>query len=125
MALSSDQLDQICHIPEALPRRSLRELVADSRYRDLRSALNRDDIAAHLARHPRLVLEWLRYSADKRASGGWYLLHPSSGWVVGRLAGPDEERELRFGTGPEACAEFILRELDSVAGDPAGTPGSR
>lgn len=124
LAISSDQLDAICRIPERLPRRSLRDLITESRYRELRPTLNRQDVADYLARHPGLVLEWLRYSEDKPTSGGWYLLHPSTGWVVGRLAEPDEERELRFGTGPEACAEFILRELDSVAGDPVGTPRS-
>jgi hypothetical protein len=121
LAIPSDQLDPICRIPEALPRRSLRDLVDETGYRELRPTLSRETVAGHLARHPGLVSEWLRYSEDKRTSGGWYLLHPGSGWLVGRLAGPEKERELRFGSGPEACAEFILRELDSVAGDSAGT----
>ena len=124
MAISSDRLDPICRIPEALSRRSLRDLVAETGYRDVRPQLSRQNVADHLARHPGLVLEWLRYSEDKRTSGGWYLLHPSTGWIVGRLAGPEQERELRFGSGPEACAEFILRELDSVAGDPVRTSRS-
>jgi hypothetical protein len=124
LAISTDRLEPICRIPEALPRRSLRDLVREIGYRDLRPTLSREEIAAYLAKHPALVLDWLRYSEDKQTAGGWYLLHPSTGWVVGRLAGPDEERELRFGSGPEACAEFILRELDSVAGDPVGTPRS-
>ncbi len=124
MAIPSDQLDPICRIPEALSQRSLRDLVAETGYRELRPTLTRDDVAGHLARHPGLVLDWLRYSEDKRTSGGWYLLHRSTEWVVGRLAGPDQEREIRFGSGPEACAEFILRELDGVAGDPVGTPRS-
>lgn len=124
MPISSDRLDPICRIPEALPQRSLRDLIDETGYRYLRPALSRDEVTSYLVRHPKLVLEWLRYSENKRTSGGWYLMHPSSGWVVGRLAGPEQERELRFGSGPEACAEFILRELDSVAGDPAGTPRS-
>jgi hypothetical protein len=124
LAISFDRIGPICRIPEALPRRSLRDLVAETGYRDLRPTLSREEIAGYLAKHPGLVLEWLRYSEDKRTSGGWYLLHPSTGWLVGRLAGPDEEREFRFGSGPEACAEFILRELDGVAGDPVGTQWS-
>jgi hypothetical protein len=124
VSTSPDRLDLICRIPESLPRHSLRDLVAAVGYEEVRPALTRQDLTEHLARHPGLVLEWLRYSEDKRTSGGWYLLHPSTGWLVGRLAGPEQERELRFGTGPEACAEFILRELDSLAGDPAGTPRS-
>ena len=124
MTVSREQLDWVCRIPQALADRSLRDLVDETGYRDLRPALSREAVAAHLAKHPKLVLSWLRYSEDKRTSGGWYLMHPSSGWVVGRLGGSEQERELRFGSGPDACAEFILRELDSVAGDPAGTPRS-
>jgi hypothetical protein len=124
LPISSHRLDAICRIPETLSRRSLRDLVAETGYRELRPTMSRQEVAGHLARHPGLVREWLKYSEEKRASGGWYLLHPSTEWVVGRLAGPEQGRELRFGTGPEACAEFILRELDSVAGDPAGTPRS-
>jgi hypothetical protein len=122
--MSSDRLDPICRIPEALSRRSLHDLVKETGYRDLRPDLSREEIAGYLVKRPGLVLEWLRYSEDKRTSGGWYLLHPSTGWLVGRLAEPDQEGELHFGSGPEACAEFILRELDSVAGDPVGTPRS-
>jgi hypothetical protein len=122
MATWSDRLDSICRIPQGLSRLSLRDLVAQTGYLDLRPTLTRQEIADHLARHPGLVLDWLRYSEDKRTSGGWYLLHPSKEWIVGRLSGPEHERELRFGPGPEACAEFILRELDGVAGDSAGAP---
>jgi hypothetical protein len=90
-------------------------MVAASAYRELRPTLTRDHLATHLARHPKLVLEWLRFSEDKRTSGGWYLMRPATGWVVGRVGGSERERELRFGSGPDACAEFILRELDDVA----------
>ncbi len=124
MAPTSDQLDAVCRIPERLDRKSLRDLVAETSYRELRPALTREDLADYLSRHPGLVREWLRYSEDKRTSGGWYLMHPASGWLVGRHAGPENERELRFGSGPEACAEFILRELDGVAGEPVGAPRS-
>jgi hypothetical protein len=118
VAVSSDQLDQICRIPERMTGRALRDLIAEAHYIELRPHLSRDDLATHLAKHPGLVLTWLRYSEDKRTSGGWYLLHPASGWLVGRLGG----RELRFGSGPEACAEFILRELDGVADGMVAAP---
>lgn len=124
MTISLDQLDSICRIPRSASRQSMSRLVTATGYRELRPALSRELVAEYLARHPDRVREWLRYSQDKRASGGWYLLHLSSGWVVGRLSGEEQERELRFGSGPEACAEFILRELDSVAGDPVGTQRS-
>jgi len=115
VAISPDRLDAICRIPHTLSKRSLRDAVTDTGYQDLRPALGRDDLAGHLSRHPKLVLDWLRYSQEKRTSGGWYLMRSAQDWVVGRLAGPESERELRFGAGPDACAEFILRELDDVA----------
>jgi hypothetical protein len=98
--------------------------VDESGYREARPMLTREDLSAHLARHPKLVLDWLRYSEDKRTSGGWYLIHPASGWVVGRLGGSEQEREIRFGSGPDACAEFILRELDGVADGVVGASRS-
>ena len=122
MGPSPDQLDAICRIPEGLVRAPLRQLVTETRYREVRPTLSRENLAEHLSRHPGLVRDWLRYSEDKRTSGGWYLMHPASGWLVGRLGGPETDRELRFGSGPEACAEFILRELDGVAGEPVGAP---
>jgi hypothetical protein len=126
VAVPSDRLDAICRIPQALTasKRSLRDVVADSGFRELRSELTRDNLAAHLAGHPTLVLDWLRYSADKRSAGGWYLMRPGATWVVGRLGGTEQERELRFGSGPEACAEFILRELDDVADRAVGASRS-
>jgi len=124
LAIPADRLDRICRVPESFPAHSLRELVDETGYRELRPALERGELVAHLARHPKLVLDWLRYSEDKRTSGGWYLMHPSTGWVVGRLGGSEEERELRFGSGPEACAEFILRELDGVADGMVGASRS-
>ena len=126
MAVQSDRLDAICRIPQALAtsKRSLRDVVSDSGYRGLRPELTRENLTAHLARHPKVVLDWLRYSANKRSAGGWYLMHPEAAWVVGRLGGSEQERDLRFGSGPEACAEFILRELDDVADGAVGASRS-
>lgn len=115
MAISPDQLDQICRIPERVPDRSLPDLVTEAHYLELRPHLTRNELGGHLAKHPGLVFRWLRYSEDKQTSGDWYLLRSASDWIVGRLGGTEGERELRFGSGPEACAEFILRELDGVA----------
>jgi hypothetical protein len=95
--------------------------VEQTGYRELRPTLTPQMLSGYLARHSGRVSEWLHYSQDKRTSGGWYLLQLSSEWLVGRLGGPDSERELRFASGPEACAEFILRELDGVVGREAGS----
>ena len=124
MAISSEQLEAISRIPERLEARSIANALVESGYREVRRELSRAELADYLARHPSRIRDWVRYSEEKQTSGGWYLLHPTAEWIVGRLAGPEEERELRFRAGPEACAEFILRELDSVAADAGGTSRS-
>jgi hypothetical protein len=119
-----DRLEAICRIPHALADHSLGDLIAETGYRELRPALTRDLVVGYLAAHPKLVLDWLRYSENKRTPGGWYLMRTGARWVVGRLGGSEQERELRFGSGPEACAEFILRELDGVADGMVGASRS-
>ena len=124
MTVSTDALDAICRIPQSLADHSLRDLVAETGYRELRPALSQHLVAGYLAGHTKLVLDWLHYSEHKRTPGGWYLMRTPPGWVVGRLGGSEQERELRFGSGTEACAEFILRELDGVAGGTVGASRS-
>ena len=125
MTISPDRLDAICRIPQALSRRSLRDALASAGYLELRTALTHEDLATYLAGHPPLVLDWLRYSEGKRTSGGWYLMRPATGWVVGRLGGSEAEREIRYGSGADACADFILRELADVADGTVGASRSR
>jgi hypothetical protein len=120
MPVSSAQLQSICRVPTD-GRSALDRLITATEYREIRPELTRDVLAEYLARHPKLVFDWLRYSEARRGQGEWQLMHPEGRWIVSRLSGSPAEDELRFGSGPEACAEFILRELDSVAGDPAGT----
>ena len=117
MKPSSEQLANICGIAHDSSLRgagrSLHELIDTSGYRHLRPSLSEGLIADYLAEHPELVAQWSMYSDDKRTSGGWYFLHEADSWVVGRL-GPAGNRsdELHFDSASEACARFILLELD-------------
>jgi hypothetical protein len=52
------------------------------------------------------VEEWIRYSEDKRTSGGWYVTEQG---IVGRAGEPDK---MVFSTIEEAIAEYVVRELD-------------
>lgn len=94
--------------------RSLADLLAATRYRELRSGLSVERLAYEIELSPRLVDEWERYSEDKRTSGGWWLLRKGTLWEVGRFVGGDPanvEAET-FGSVWTATATFILRELD-------------
>ncbi len=103
----------VCGIVRDRSRSSLRDLLRATDYARLRSGLSAADLVTYLADHPDVVGEWLAYSEDKRTVGGWYCLNQDGAWIVGRL-GPRATRvdERRHTSSVEACAEFILLELD-------------
>jgi len=70
-------------------------------------------MAQYLAAYPEVVEQWKAYSSDKRTRGGWYLTGRGDSWEVGRGEGGDTSL---YGSGEEACSEFILKELDFWAG---------
>lgn len=55
-----------------------------------------------------LVDTWIEWSADKRASSGWYFKKRDDKWEVGYF--PNGPMEL-FSDPINACAEFIFRDL--------------
>ena len=110
---TADKLAQICSIAHDYSRRaggrSLRDLLASAQYSKLRPAITKAMIAQHLASHPGVVEQWKTYSSDKRTRGGWYLTGSADSWEVGRCDGGGTSL---YGSGEEACSEFILKELD-------------
>ena len=99
--------------------RSLRNLLAATRYRELRPRISEPALATALREDPATVDVWLRYSEDKRTSAGWYFTRQLAHWTVGRLRPPKADR---FSTGEEGCAAFIVRELDFWVGVPDDPP---
>lgn len=114
-------LEAICTLPDAYhgwsrpaAQRTWRELVSDIGYAAIRPTLTKSELTEHLRAHPELVEMWERYSDAKHGVGGWYLVRGPGCWVVGRLDAPGGSEEWNVGTDPAtACAEYILRELDS------------
>ena len=74
------------------------------------AALTIDAIKSALDEDPRLVDEWQQWSQDKRTPG-WFLTMENDPRVIGRL--PEGDR-LVFPDPVTACAEFILRELQTL-----------
>ena len=110
-----EDLQRICEVPDAFygytrPSAgvSLVTLVRATNYAALRPRLNAKDLAAHLRSRPELVEQWERYSEDKRTSAGWYL----QGRHVGYLGEASDVPP--FESAAEACAAFILCELDDI-----------
>jgi hypothetical protein len=85
--------------------------------RALRPQLTAAQLAEHLRADPSLVEQWERYSEDKRTSGGWSFVRFPGGWALGRLNsdGAGAEERLTQADDAEACAEYILLELDWLA----------
>lgn len=113
-----DLVARICDLPLRFKARrtvSVVQLVDESGYRAAPTELTVDAVSAHLREHPQLIEAWLRYSEDKRRSSGWYVTRRSSDtFEVGYYPGGE-----RFSvvSPTSACAEFIVREVRSIAGD--------
>lgn len=83
-------------------------LLHEAGYFDHHTQVSVAAVRAHLAKVPELVNDWINYSADKRASSGWYL--NENGTVGYYPDGP----ESRYNDIATACAEFIVRELADI-----------
>jgi hypothetical protein len=80
----------------------------------IQASLTVDTVSMHLRQHPELIDAWLAYSEDKRTSSGWYVTQCSAdSFEVGYY--PKGERIFIAGAAT-ACAEFIVREVRSIAG---------
>jgi hypothetical protein len=92
---------------------SMQSLLAESEYCDLRTVMTRAALVELLESHSQLIDDWLRYSEDKRTTGGRFLRGKPPLWEVGRLDDRQHEVDLAcFPSASEACAEYVLRELD-------------
>ena len=99
---------------------SIRDRLEQMEWERHRPLLTADALEAYIREHPEVIEAWASFSADKRTSGGYYLLAPDDAqgwwgrksWTVGRLLGSGGHEDWAFPGGPKACAEFILRELD-------------
>lgn len=94
-----------------LAGRSVDDLLEGLDYATLRRAIDRYALMAFVERHPECIEAWQGYSADKRTPGGFYFL--SDQCQVGSVeAGGVRTDALTFDSAAEACATYILRELD-------------
>ena len=92
--------------------RSMVDLLAISGYMPDLTPLTRDDLVAVLRGEPTLVDAWLTHSVDKRTPSGWYFSSENASFVVGFSPGGPR---VAFADQTEACAEFVLREIDAIA----------
>ena len=117
----TDVISQICLMPKDFKingTKSMIQLLKESGYFGLESSITKDRIIKFLLSHPNLVKDWEIYSSDRR-SEGWYLLHEESIWFVGysgaQLSSYGRDKKYQFISAIEACAFFIIKEVEHLA----------
>ena len=113
MASDPAVVAKICSLPVSFRAdgRSPLQLVAESGYLELAESVTVARVTQFLNENPTLVDSWLSWSEDKKVSSGWYFIDTSEGFVVGYH--PNGQR-LVFSDKTHACAEFIVREVESI-----------
>jgi len=86
---------------------SLHQALADAEYGALRPHFDVNDIRRVIDSHAELIDQWVRYSEDKRSSGGWYINAAAA--TIGSLA---QREEIPFTSVADAVSNFAIRELD-------------
>jgi hypothetical protein len=104
-------IERICRLPFDFYKRSISmsQLILDTKIENI-TGLNVTDIGSYISLHPEIVELWLRWSENKRVSSGWYFNRVSNEYVVNFY--PNGET-LSFSHPEIACAEFIVREVQS------------
>lgn len=120
MATAEDALVRACNLAHDYRARNMspNALMAESGYREHRTAIDVEKIRTHVAAHPELIGQWIGYSGNKRVSSGWYLSADSVNgpYVVGYFPSSDPSKaEKKYSDGIEACAIYIKHELESIA----------
>jgi hypothetical protein len=107
---------RICEIPAEFHRRavSVVQLVWDSGCESADAVSLRRALEERLRTHPELIDDWLTYSADKRTSSGWFFQDDDVVTVGYFEADRGISHEQHFSDRLQACAEFIMREIESI-----------
>jgi hypothetical protein len=91
---------------------SIHALLKDSGYFDVYDEVTEEKIGEVLRRHPELTVDWIEYSAAKRASSGWFLRREGlEGLQVGHYP---SDNPVEYSDEIAACAIFIKREIEEI-----------
>ena len=85
---------------------SLKTALQKSNYSEYRKRLGTNHLVPIIKSNPSIVDEWIRYSEDKRTTGGYFL----SENIIGSIDLPDFQ--VKFEEKERQIAEFIFLELD-------------
>jgi len=120
-----EAIKRICQLPRDIRStgdRSAIQFLRETGFFDAPGLVDRELLVEFLGAHTDLVSDWLQWSEDKRCSDGWYFTAELGGYAVGFH--PGDEYHFFFDR-VEACAYFVLKELESLRrhGSQAGSAG--
>lgn len=95
--------------------KSIWQLFTESGYLKNPKIVTREALVGFLTANPDLIESWQIYSGDKRTEPSWYFLRSNAEWIVGYASVPSQEKRMVYQSKFEACAEFILHELEMFA----------
>lgn len=115
-ATKDNCIERICNLPLVfkVADKSSLTLLQESKFADLCNDITKQNIIDYLLLHGKLIKTWEIWSGDKR-TWGYYLSINSDNYFVGSLDKDGKENFSKsFATAEEACAEFILREVNAI-----------
>ena len=95
--------------------KSIIQIFNETGYLSEMKAVSKEALIDYLQTNPELIIEWENYSGDKRYEPSWYFISDGSEWIVGYASVPSQEQKMVYQSKFEACAEFILHELERFA----------
>jgi hypothetical protein len=119
---TEEVVEAVCRIPmdfRSLRNVSAMQLVRQTGYASVRSAISVELIGGCLGAHPDWIEAWLTWSTDNRSSPSWWIKCASpTSCRVGYYDPSHEHQEppIRFDDKVRACAEYVLREVSQIAG---------
>ncbi len=111
-------IEKICQLPVSFIKenKSIYDLLEDSGYFDNPNIVTTSLIKDYLENNKEVINKWLIYSSDKRTSSGWYFTESDKHgkYIVGYLNNGNRRNETEFSDIDNACATFILNEIESI-----------
>jgi hypothetical protein len=92
---------------------SVEELLRDIRLDDVTSEITPEAVLEALRDDATLIDDWLRYSANKQTTDGFYFRQIGDGWYEAGTVGGNRER-YAFERGLIGCASFIAGEYSRL-----------
>jgi hypothetical protein len=118
-SIVSDIIFKICSMARdftVYTNKSMVQLAKESGYLEYKDLVTKEEIIKVLQDHPSFISDWIDYSVDQRIKTGWYFIHRDNNkWVVGYYNGKGNENEQYFTLYYEACAIFILIEMEGIS----------